>query len=270
VKYLSNILFNLFVFYFLIVNLTGCNNDRFDQVKEMIAAYNFTSALDMLSNMNDSDMNEVRFHRLRALALFVEGDMEAGFLELSQVEPELENEPKSRLESGRILFEAAEVIIREKNRVNESIALLDSAITCDPGIKNEVMQLAWQRTIEYIAVPGDVGYRLLQFAVRHDPKVLGRLRGFNRSYMKRYEEMQTVEMQLYKLYDIFINYRNKHKRNPLSLQDMVQNKTISQRDTSRTGWHFRLESINDTIRVVAEALPRHPADVQMSTIMHVP
>ncbi|HHE46443.1 MAG TPA: hypothetical protein ENL08_01910 [Bacteroidetes bacterium] len=204
---------SLFVFSF------GCVSDPLDHAEELIAAYDFKSALAVLDQMTGAEREDMRFVRLHAVSLFVEGNIDEGFAELDSIRSD---DPASQLAAARALYEAAVVIIREKNRIREAITLLDSCRTWDPDLKQKVQSLVWNRALEYFSVPGDGGYQLIQFASRLDEGIVRRLRSFNRLYYNRYNEMRGVYQALNLLKNRVELFRNNNQRLPVNYRELGQ------------------------------------------------
>ncbi len=247
--------------------LGGCDDDPLERAENLIADYRFSEALDVLDELESAPVDSIHYHCLRALALFVEGRSSDGFAEIRSLHASI---PEADGESARTMLKAARVVVREKSRVREAIALLDSALVGDPGLKDEVLRLAWTRGVEYLSCRGDAGYQLMQFTIERDPLALGRLRGFNPNLAERYAEMETVKRQLDGLAARIDSFRARYGRDPRSLAELVRTAGATGMDTSRAGWRFALRWLDGELRVTAESKINRPHGVPWPTMLRAP
>ena len=234
----------------------GCDDDPLMRVEDMIAQGNYRIALEML---DDDSLTDVRAQRLRILALFVEGRTAEGWDGIHQA---LTSDSTNGHLFAETLLEACEVIVREKKRCIETTALLDSCIVLDPARKDDALKLAYQRSFEYLAVVGDSGYWLMEFAVRHDPDMLNRLRGRNPIFARRYEDIGGT-------FHILRNTKAMIERLRL-VSGSISDLTDLSRQIHRSGWVFAIDDIGDgNYRLTASATARHPHGVPEGTVLTI-
>lgn len=232
--------------------------------------YNYRQALDYLDAIDEEKVDRLSLQKLHARAQLVGGDIDTGMKEIRSIESSIYQNGGTKTETARILFKAAEVLIREKDRVGTAIALFDSTIKRDPGLQDEVLKVAWNRGVEYINVTGTAGYRLFNFQLKYDEKVIGRLRGFNRAFASRYDEIRNVKRQLAKIDRIIDKFQSENKRNPESLMELTEYYPPMQLDTVRKGWTFHIDKVDDYLMAAAEALEKNPAGVIDGTTVYAP
>jgi hypothetical protein len=240
----------------------GCQTDVLTQAEDMIQAYEFETAIELLDSLDISKKSEGRLRLLRAKAHLISGDRGFAYAELKFHDDYHSNSTNA---SAKVLLESANIISREKERSQEVVDILDSIIIRDVGLKNEALNIAWSRGIEYIDLIGDDGLRYFAFAAKHDPKVLGRLRGFNPQYARRYDELSKVD-QLVKKLSLDLNFFIKRTgHNPKSISEIIDKNKLITGNYSRKGWDISLESIDDTLRVVAKANSKCPFEIPYSS-----
>lgn len=250
--------------------ISGCANKPLDQAEKMIENYDFLLAVEYLSSIHDDDVDQIRYRELVAQASVINGQTDAGFEEIRIIEAATGDVSKPRRKTATLIFQAATLIIREKHRVAEAISLFDSVLVRDPSLQEDVLDLVWYRALEYLEVSGDGGYRLIEFALKHDTNVLGRLRGFNRSLANRYDEINRVKQQLAKLDGSLQRFKKWNGRDPENLAGLATFAPTLATDTLRKGWRFRLEPRAGSSVVVAEALVHNPQGVIRGTILEAP
>ena len=221
---------------FAVLLLPSCNPDPFREAEESIASYNFAKATEILDGLKTGGENSGRRALLSAKAHLVEGNLKRGFADLADVEETDGNPEKTRAENARLLLDAAKIIIREKSRAGEVLIIMDSVLVRDPGLRIPVQKVVWDRGMEYMSVSGDAGYRFLKYAIANDPKVFGRLRGFNRAVAHRYEIMDDAYGKLQVLNQNVDRFRATYKRNPDDLQELVSLMNLRVEDVQIDGW----------------------------------
>jgi len=247
--------FSLIIFFLL-----GCNRNTLRLAEADLAANNFAGALKTLQT---ADSTSAVTARLKALALLVEERPVEAFREIA----------KSRLidstgqhATAHIFFRAASAIVREKDRTIEVSALLDSALTLDPGLKDQVINLAWQRGMEYLAMSGDDGYRLMNYAIRHDEDALGRLRGRDMILARRFDEFSAAEQQLPLLQTAAGSFRQQNGRAPSSVEELAAafpDNPLS----GRSGWTYAFIPNGPRIAVEARAKLGNPYGIPAGTLL---
>ena len=244
----------------------GCINDPLDRAEDLIAAYDFRSALAVLDQITGEEHKNDRFHRLHALTLFVEGRTDEGFAEINAVSAD---DPENQRAYARALFDAAFFIIREKNRVNEAIMLLDSCDSYNPDYKQQIQNLVWSRALEYFAVPGDGGFRLISFAAKSDEGILKRLRSRNRIYYNRYDEIRSV-YQVQELLKVRIKlFHNNRSRFPRDYRELVD-EGFTAGVAIPKGWRVELfPDAGGGYILTAEALKDNLGKVLVGTVLKV-
>ena len=225
-------------------------------------SYDFETAIELLDSLNTTPENGARLRLLRAKAHLISGDRAFAYTELKFHD---DNQSKSTSSSSLVLVESANIISREKERSQEVVNILDSIIVRDPGLKEDALNIAWSRGIEYIDLVGDAGLRYFAFAAKHDPKVLGRLLGFNPQYARRYDELSRVDLMVKKLSTDLKSFIRQSGQRPESLSDIVDKNRLVSGSYTRKGWDFSLESIRDTLRVVARANSKCPFEIPYSS-----
>jgi len=267
--------------------LASCANDPLNDVEGLIADYNFKGALNKLDELNGDYDDAARSRRLRGLALLVEGRTDEAFAELDRTD---ENGLRTVGEDeAKILLRAASVIIREKDRYNEAITLLDSSISYDPSIQDEALELAWIKSLEYLEVPGVGGYYLVEFLTRYDTKTPLKLQRRNETiariykhsfrrtgnpklvYSQRYEEMKRIIGDLELIGGAIERYRRVWKRMPVDLYELKNSGQLGTVSVNQKGW--RLAMINrgkGKYKVTATALKDNPGEVLIGTCMSYP
>lgn len=267
--------------------LSSCEDDPLAQAEEQIAADNYSGALKILDGLNAEGLDKKRYHRLRALALFVESRFDEGFNELLLVNDG--SVSQERPEDARLLFRAAAVIIREKERYPEVIMLLDSSLIYDISIKDDIIKLVWDRSLEYLGVPGIGGYYLAEFASRFDEQTSGKLKGQDASssgiyarttrrlkrhrviYYNRYQEMKKMHENLILLAKGVDAFMRKKDRLPQNIQELQSSDLKAGGVISSKGWRIRLISKgNGDYRLIADALKNNPGEVLVGTTITYP
>ena len=247
--------------------IVGCINDPLDYAESLIDEYNYTEAHEVLTGLSDSEVDPSRLHSLRARALFVEGYTSLGFEDLNA---SVENNYLNDYDCAETMLRAADVIIREKNRVREVVVLLDSSISRDPGVKNRAVDLAWKRAVEYLLMRGIDGYILMQFVIRHDPQMKSRLRAYNINLSKRYDDISEIDRRIHGWLDVLDDFYSSNERDPLSFNEFVTTMTPTRIDTVRDGWQFSMSTIEDTLRFIAKSRLKHPLGIQLGTVLQAP
>ncbi|MCF7810985.1 hypothetical protein K9N50_08340 [bacterium] len=253
----------------------------------LIADYNFTGALKKLDELNGDFTDDKRASQLRALALLVEGRTDEGFVELAKMNGDEQGYVKEQ--EARILLRAAEVIAREKDRYNEVITLLDSSIYYDPSIKEEALELAWVRAIEYLDVPGVGGFYLIEFINKYDsaaPLKLQRrsetiTRVYNYTgqrikqerlvYSQRYEEMKRMSDNLQLIGSAVERYNRVWKRLPQDIYELKNSGQLGSISVNQKGWRLELLILSgNRYKINATALKDNPGGVLIGTVMSFP
>lgn len=243
---------------------SGCDSDPIGHAQDYIASNDYKGALEALNQVESPAGNEAHIQQLKALALFVSGQSSAGWESLDIAY----NLDKNRNETAKTLFQASEVIVREKNRIKEAIILMDSCLAYDENLKKEVIKLAWKRAVEYLEVPGPGGYYLIRFAQALDSEIRIRLRRHNRQLAVRYDEMDEVSMVLKDGVIEIEAFRQLHGRLP---HDALELSSEIGLVAIREGWNFILKTDTEGgFQLVAEAKRRNPHDILAGTVLTAP
>ncbi|MBM3326239.1 MAG: hypothetical protein FJY65_04560 [Calditrichaeota bacterium] len=243
--------------------LLGCSGNSLKTAEEYIAAGEYASAVQVLSSA--AVKGDVKHLSLLAEALFVEGDMPAGFQALNQAR----QDEAAAGELSRALLAAARVIVREKERCRYTAQLLDSALVIDPAAKQEALDLAWTRALEYLQVPGDGALHLLKFAERYDQYINGRLHGYDAKLAQRYEEMKIVERLLVELNAGVERFSAEKGCRPGNIIELTANYPYLDPVSQRAGWRFSLANRDSGMPAQAEALAKNPAGVPAGTTISI-
>ena len=241
----------------------------FDQLREaedLIAVYNYRKALTVLDRLAENGYDDERFHRMRALCLFVEGRSAEGFTEIRDEDVINDNRRKT---DAKMMLDAARIIIREKNRFKESITLLDSAFDRNISLKGEIIELLWERGLEYLNVPGAGGFHLMMKASEIDDQIPKRLRRHNRVFYRRYDEINSMYLHLRELRIRVERFHEKYGRYSGSMAELAQKGFISDLKHTREGWRVELRHAGETgYLLTAEALKKNPGDALQGTILN--
>jgi len=264
--------------------VSGCGEDPLSQAEQLAANDNYIGVLDILKEIDVENQDKEHYHRLRALALFVEDRFDEGFGELKL----LYDDPDSRetLDDAKIMLKAAAVIIREKDRYREAIILLDSSVSCDIEIKDEVLKLIWNRSLEYLSVPGAGGYYLTEFASGLDEKAPGKLKIKKSSalgiygrttkrlkrhrvlFYNRYQEMKKMHLNLSFLAKGIDAFRKVKGRLPRDLAELKMSGFNAGGEIWREGWRIQIIKGGDEgYQLTADALKNNPGEVLTGTTM---
>lgn len=240
----------------------GCQTDILDLADSMIETYDFESAIELLDSLEITPENIGRVRLLRAKAHLISGDQMYAFSELTRHD---ESGSNNLHQSARVLLESARIVSREKNRTIEAISLLDSALAKNVNLKDDALSISWARGIEYIDLVGAAGLHYFTFSIKHDPKILGRLRGFNVQYARRYEELSKVDKMLKRLSTDLKAFIQRTNHKPKHLSQIIGRNNLIVSYYSRSGWDIQLETIDDTLRVVAIANTKCPYEIPYSS-----
>jgi hypothetical protein len=249
----------------LVILLSGCTDHALDKAEQLIAAYDFKEALAVLDQIEAPPRDVERYRRLKALSLFVEGDADSGFAWLEQ---RAQVQPEVRQTDARILVDAARIIVREKNRCPEAIRLLDSCYSFNPDLKNEIVELAWERALEYLSLRGgNAGYQLIEFLTGIDESIGNRLRSHNRIFYRRYEEIRNLHQVLAALrtrVDMFIET---YGRPPSNYAEFNRERFTLGIPLPK-GWRFEIEpGAGSDCLLYGEALKDNPGGVPAGSII---
>lgn len=242
----------------------GCNSGFNQDPEELIAACDFQAALPPIEERCRDDPKDSHWQRLKGMALLAEGREAEGWTTL-QLDAD---DADGRRRAGETVLLAARYIIREQNRSEEAIRLLDSAIAWNDDLKQDALKLAWDRAIEYLGGGGDAGFWLMRFVIRQDPAAMGRMRAGYQQLTKRYDEWQAVERELTLLVNQVERYYETCGRYPVDLTELTPNSPVVPQPF-RSGWTFKLDKLPGKPAIVAEALPRNPADIPIGSLMTV-
>lgn len=248
------------------ISISSCEHDILSQAEDMISAYDFNTALELLESLDTTEAEPVRLFQLRGFTYLVEGDFDEGFDDILKAETLIQAPPYPRYETAQVLFNAAIVIIREKNRTGEAMRILDSVFVRDPSLEEPLKMLVWKRALEYLDVPGDAGYNLIQYYKKKDPNVVGRLSGYNRILSNRYREMEIVDRKLQSIYQASGEFKRTKKRFPYSLRELSESRLGVHIDTAQAGWVFRMEVVDDSLLVTGEALGNKKSGILAGTV----
>ncbi len=263
-KRISCIITALFLFIFA----SGCLNNPLGEAEELIEGYDFKGALEVLDRMGEKGRDDERFHRLRALALFVEGEMENGFNEISTSDS-LEDDKREA--DAEILIKAATVLIREKKRIGDVIELLDSCLSYDINMKDQVDDLLWKRGLEYMNVPGDCGYQLFRYASEIDVKIMRRLRAHNRIFYSRYVEIDKMLIHLEQFDARVKRFKGDRGHYPHSFRELVSSGLTSGMVVTYKTWKVDVVSRGDDgYMLTATALKNNPTGIPVGTVLKYP
>ena len=247
---------------------SGCNNDPLGEAEELIASYDFKTALNVLDRMGETGQNDERFHRLRALALFVEGEMESGFEEISAADS---LDDAKREEDADVFLNAATVLIREKNRNGDAIELLDSCLSYNQDLQEQVIELLWKRGLEYMNVPGECGYQLFLYASEIDVKIMKRLRAHNRIFYSRYVEIDKMYLHLEQFDARVKRFKGDRGHYPHSFRELVSSGLTSGMVVTYKTWKVDIvSSEDDGYMLTATALKKNPTGIPMGTVLKYP
>ena len=260
----------LLLFIAMQVGVSSCEYDLLNQAEDMISAYDFDTALELLQSIDTTEVDPFRLFQLRGFTNLIEGNTDSGFGDLSIADSMIQAPPNPRYETAKTLIRAATIIIREKNRSNEAMRILDSVIVCDPSLSESVNKLIWKRAIEYLGVPGTVGYDLIEYHKEKDKNVVGRLRGYNKYLSNRYREMKSVDTKLQRIYQASLEFRKMKRRYPISFREISETRLGVDIDTTHGGWMFRMSTQKDSILITAEVLRNNKEDIPSGTIFRVP
>ncbi len=260
----------LFLFLFLFVIL-GCESEPFQPVEAALNEYNFAKALLLLEEIHkDPSIDKRRYRELLIKALLIEGEPEKAFAEISGFEKAGGEKSGRKHETAKLMVESAKIIIRETDRIDEAFTLMDSALIRDPGLKDDIIRTLWNRSVEYFSYPGVAGYRIFKYALEIDPKILGRMRGYNLFFAKRYGDMNAVETKLEKLYRAAAGYRKRNGSPPRSFSGLAGVNGVTPADTTHNGWILSLKDENGGIQALAKVKIDNPHDIPVETIMRFP
>ena len=262
----------VFVYIFSSFIFTGCNNDPLLEVEQYTSTYDFTTALELLNSLDSEEVDSLRLYHLTALSLLVEGKLKSGFALINRTESYFKDSKyaEERYKTAQVLKNAAEVLIREQDRVDEAIMVMDSALARDPALKEEISSLVWTRGIEYISIRGRAGYDLFNFMKTVEPGTIGRLRGYNKIFQKRFEDMRDVDYEIRKLVRPMKDFKKKFKRNPKSLVELLTVFSKIPFDMNRKGWNFYLTPKEGILRIAGETNDKHPLKIPTGTILYAP
>ncbi len=250
--------------------LSGCSTDPYADVESSIATYDYAKTLELLTAPELKELDASRFYRTRALARFVEGKMADGFADIDSAELLIDHPAKPRYNTAKIMYDASVVLLRDKNNVEQVIALLDSALARDPGLLEDILKDIWYRGIEYLDKPGDAGFRLFDFSFRYDGHVLGRLRGYNRTLANRYDEIKAVREVLQNWDGACRKYQNVWQKQPQNFLDLRPFIDSSRQDTSRVGWTLLMKDMDGQTHIGARAGRKVRGDVLSKTETWLP
>jgi len=267
---LRKTIYLVLLFFTMQVVISSCEHDLLNQAEDMISAYDFDTALELLQSIDTTEVDPVRLFQLRGFTNLVENNIDSGFAELLKADKMIQAPPNPRYETAKTLFRAAEVIIREKDRSKDAMQILDSVLVHDPSLDEQVKRLIWKRAIEYLDVPGTVGYNLIEYHREKDKNVVGRLRGYNKYLSNRYRDMKSVDTRLQRIYQASLEFKKMKKRYPISFRELYDSRLGVHIDTVHAGWSFRLISQNDSIQITAEVLRNNKENIPSGTIFRVP
>ena len=256
---------NIFIAASTLAILVGCQPDILTQAEEMMESYEFKTVIELLDSLNVAPGDGTRLRLLRAKAHFVSGDRDFAFIQLQNLEG---SRSKSDYLSAKLLLESANIISREKDRSLEVVDLLDSVLTRDVALKDNVLSLSWARGIEYIDLVGDAGLRYLAFSIRHEPKVLGRLKGFNSQFAKRYDELLKVDQLVQDLALELKSFTRKFGFQPSDISELTSRNNLNSNRFTRMGWDITIDTQNDVVRIVARANSKCPHDIPFSSRLY--
>ena len=169
--------------------MVSCNNDSLSKIESSVAGYDFRNALKMIGELSEDDRASERARFLEVYILMAEGRQEEGFALTNKI---LSEKPDQQHALAKTLLDAVGIIVRDKSRCGEVITLLDSCIVYDPGLQNQALGIAWDRGIEYLKVNSHYGYLLMEFAIKRDSQIAGRLRSTKKVLLKRYDEFSEI------------------------------------------------------------------------------
>ena len=228
--------------------ITGCSSGFNQDPGELIAACDFQAALPLLEKQCQDNPGDLKWRRLKGIALMAEGRTDEGYAALR---PEAGNDAGYH-HSSEAALTAARYIIREQDRAVEAARLLDSALIWNGDLKGEVQKLAWDRAVEYLGSGSEAGYRLMRFVMGHDPTASGRLRAGHKELAKRYDEWTAVDSELAKLASRVKAYTINKGQSPANLDDLNRGSLI-RHPPFRHGWNVSLQRIQGVPSLVAEA-----------------
>lgn len=249
------------------IGIQSCDSDPLHRVEILVGEYDFAEALELLHGLPDVPLDTLKYCHLKALVFLIEGQQRKAFEELETITGP---DDKKKQSCASTIYQAAQIIIREKKRTVEALALLDSARHLDPGLNNDIINLAWARAIEYLHDRGDAGYKLMRYAIECDPKVRGRLRGYNRKLADQYEEMDRIQQRLDQWYRTLNNHPIGKTNSIVDLAGFISAIPSLGADTIETGWFFSLTRTEKGLQFIAETKHGHPQGVPWKTVMHSP
>ncbi len=253
----------------IIFFIAGCSNGPVEEIEKKIDSFDFAGALDLIEGLDLTWKQNRRILSIQSKSYLVEGKTEEAYKIFSILEDSLNKKTSEKYFSAKILYEAANIIIREKNRVNEAIELLDSVMTRDPSLKKEVTRLAWNSALEYFQVSGDAGYELFRFGLKYDKNLLGRLRGYNQVFSNRYREIRATKEQLEMLFKSLQKYRSSRGKYPANWMELLKYNASIGADTTRKGWSIWFIG-TDELEVFADVLDNQPQLIPSGTTLKFP
>jgi len=236
----------------------------------MISAYDFNTALELLQSIDTTEVDPVKLFQLRGFTNLVEGNLDRGFEEILKADNMMQAPPNPRYETAKTLLNVAKVIIREKSRSKDAMRILDSVLVRDPSLDEIAKKLVWKRAVEYLDVPGVVGYNLIEYYREKDRNVVGRLRGYNKYLSNRYRELKSVDTKLQSIYQASLEFKRFKRRYPHSLRELSESRLGVHIDTIHAGWQISMQTQKDSVHVIAEILSNNKTEIPTGTVFKVP
>jgi len=196
--------------------------------------------------------------QLRLKALLVEGRTADAWQKMSGSDSVSD-------ETAETIVEAVVVIMREKSRVEDALPLLESALGYDPSLKPRILDITWQRGVEYMSVPGTAGYRLIRFTTKNDSTAFKRLMSANPQLAARWEEIDRMYALMTELKGIAADVSAQDGTIIQSLDDLP----METDRYKRPGWELTIQPIGKKYRITATAKAKHPAFVLYGTTLVV-
>lgn len=241
-------------FGFILLLAAGCDKSVADRAEQAMSGYDFAGGLKILEEADSLDVTAIR---LRIVGMFVEEKPAEAFRLIAR---HRKVNPDGEYRLAEAFFRAGSAIAREKDRAGEAAALLDSAQALDPGLGEKCVGEAWKRGLEYLAMSGDAGFRLMKWAVGKDPEALKRLRARDLNLARRYDEFVAIEEQLPQIQNSALGYLHLNGTAPATI-DALAAADPAARILPRPGWRYSFAVNGPRISVEATAKSGHPLGI---------
>lgn len=236
--------------------MVGCQRDPLSEVENLTARGDYQTALGIVENLPPTSLSVAS---QQAFLEFVSGDQKKAWEKIMLIKRQWEKE-----EAQKVLWEASQVMVREKSRVREVIPMWDTLLTWSPELRAQVLALGWQRGVEYLGMSGDAGWVMFNFLQRYDPIVLGRLQAYNPALANRFAELSRIHDIVLTLNQRLATFMVSHNRAPERVEELLKE---GEDGGLPSGWRWVITSPSEGPKVVAMAGPQRPAGVPLGSVV---